>query len=59
MSIQNILNFTGHVNGGYKKDAKSISKSFFDTMNDLDLEKKLVDPHMFDGVRVCRKAQKY
>ena len=39
------------------KDAKFVADSFFDPMNDLDLDKKLVDLHMFDGSSVCRKAQ--
>ena len=33
------------------------AESFFDPMNNPDLEKKLVDLHMFDGASVCRKAQ--
>ena len=32
-------------------------KSLFDSMNDLDPEKKLVDLHMFDGSSVCRNAK--
>ena len=49
---------TGHITGGHKKDAKFVAESFFDPMNDLDPEKKLVDLHMFDGASVCRKVQK-
>ena len=33
-------------------------KSFFDPINDLDPEKKLVDVHFVDGASVCRKAKK-
>ena len=32
--------------------------SFFDPINEFDIEKKLVDLHMFDGASVCRKVQK-
>ena len=53
------MKFTGHITGGHKKDAKFVVESFFDPMNDLDPEKKLVDLHMFYGASVCRKSQKY
>ena len=49
---------TGQITGGHKKDAKFVEESFFDTMNDLDPENKLVELNMFDGASVCRKAQK-
>ena len=39
VSVQNILEFTGHITGGNKKDAKIVAESFFDPMNDLDIEK--------------------
>ena len=53
------MDFTGHITGGHKKDAKFVAESFFDTMNDLDPEKKIVNLHMFDGAILCRNAQKY
>ena len=53
------MDCTGHITGDHKKDAKCVAESFFDPMNDLDPENKLVDLHMFDGTSVCRKAQKY
>ena len=59
MSVQNIVDCTGHITGGYKKDDKFVADSLFDPINDLDIEKKLVDLHMFDEACVCRKAQKY
>ena len=57
--VQNIVNCTGHIIGDHNKDAKFVAESFFDPMNNPDLEKKLVDLHMFDGASVCRKAKKY
>ena len=48
MSVQGILDCTGHTIGGQNKDAKFVAESFFDPMNKLDPEKKLVDLHMFD-----------
>ena len=59
VSVQNIVDCTGHITGGHKKDAKFVAESFFDPINDLDTEKKLVDLHSFDGSSVYRKAQKY
>ena len=58
VSVQNIVDCTGHITGGNKKDANFFAESFFDLMNDIDPEKKLVDLHIFDGASVCRKAQK-
>ena len=58
MSVQNIVDFTVHITGGHKKDDKFVMESFFDPMNDLDPEKKLVDLHMFDGYSVFIKYQK-
>ena len=58
MSVQKIVDCTGHITGGHKKDSKFVAESLFDTMKDLDPERKLVDLHMFDGASVCRKAQK-
>ena len=52
------MEYTGHIIGGHKKDAKFVAKSFFYPMDYLDQEKKLVDLHMFDGASVCRKAKK-
>ena len=42
---------------GKNEDAKFVAENFFDPMNGLDPEKKLVDLHMFYGASVCRKAQ--
>ena len=43
MSVQNIVDFKGHITGGHKKDANFFAESFFDPMNDLDPEKKLME----------------
>ena len=56
--VQNILDCTGHITGGHKKNAKFLAGGFFDTMNFPDPEKKLLDLYMFNGDSVCRKAQK-
>ena len=58
MSVQDIVDCTGHITCGNNKDAKFATDIFFDTMNELDPEKKIVDLNMFDGVSVCRKSQK-
>ena len=50
--VQNIVDFTGHITGGHKKDAIFVADSFFDPINDLDPEIKLVDLHMFGGASV-------
>ena len=57
MSVQTIVYCTGHITGGHKKDAKFVAESFFDPMNDLGPEKKLVDLHMFNGASVCKKSK--
>ena len=57
-SAQKIMDCTGHITCGHKRYAKVDAEIFFDTMNDLYLEKQLVDIHMFDGSSVFRKAQK-
>ena len=57
VSVQNIVDCTGHITGGHKKDDKFVAEIFFGPMNDLDSEKKLVDLHMFNGASVCRKAK--
>ena len=57
VSVQNIVDCTGHITYGHKKDAKFVAESLFYPMNDLDPEKKIVDLHVFDGASVCRKAQ--
>ena len=49
---------TGHITGGHKKDDKFVADSFFDPTNELDLEKKLVDLHIFDGSILCEKRIK-
>ena len=54
VSVQNIMDCTCHTTGDHNKDANFFADSFFDTMNDLDLENKLVDLHEFDGASVCR-----
>ena len=56
--VQNIVDFTGHITVGHKKYDKLVAESYFDPMNDLDSEKKIVNLHMFDGASVCRKAKK-
>ena len=48
----------GHITGGHNKDAKSVAESFFDPINDLDTDKRLVDLHMFGGDSVFRKDKK-
>ena len=58
VSLQNIMDCTGHITGGNKKDSKFVADSFFDSMNDLDTDKKLVDLHMLYGSSVYRKAKK-
>ena len=57
MSVQNILDSIAHITGGHKKFAKFVANSFFDTMDELDTEKVLVDLHMLDGSSVCRKEK--
>ena len=52
------MDCTGHIKGVHKKDANFVADSFFDPMNDLDLEKKIVHLHMFDRVSVLRRAKK-
>ena len=59
MSVQKIVDCTGNITGSHKKDDIFFAESFFDPMNVLDPEKKLVDLYMFDGASVCIKAQKY
>ena len=39
VSVKIILECTGHITGGHKKDAKFVAEIFFDPMNDLDPEK--------------------
>ena len=51
------MEFTGHITGAHKKNDKFVAESFFDPMNVLDREKKIVDLHMLDGASVCRKPQ--
>ena len=46
------MDCTGHITGGQKKDSIFVADSFFDPINDLDPEIKLVDLHMFDGASV-------
>ena len=58
VSVQIIVDCTGHITGGHKKIANFVAESFFDPINDLDTEKKLVDLHMFNGSSVCRKAKR-
>ena len=36
VSVQNIVNCTGHITGGHNKDANFFADSFFDPMNYLD-----------------------
>ena len=53
VSFQKIVGCTGDITGGHKKDAKFVADIFFDPMNELDPEKKLVDLHTFDGSILC------
>ena len=57
MSVQNIVDCTGHITGGHNKDDNCFAESFFYPVNYLDPEKKKVDLHMFDGASVCRRAK--
>ena len=57
VSVKNIMDCTGHITGGHNKDAKFVAGVFFDPMNDLDPEKRIVYLHMFYGSSVCRKAK--
>ena len=59
MSVNRIVNCTGHITGGHNNNAKFSVGCFFDPMNDLDPEKKIVDLNIFDGASVYRKAKKY
>ena len=36
VSVQNVLDYTGHITGCHKKDDKIFAESFFDPMNYLD-----------------------
>ena len=58
VSVQKIVECTDHITGGHKKDSKFVAEISFDSMNDIDPEKKLVDQYIFDGASMCRKAQK-
>ena len=49
MPVKNIVDCTYHITGGHKKDAKFVADGFFDPMNDLDPENKLVDLNIFKG----------
>ena len=40
---KNVVDYTGHITGGNKKDAKFVADIFFGPMNELDPENKLVD----------------
>ena len=57
VSVQKILNCGGQITCDHNEDAKFVAEGFFDQMNDLDPENKLVDLHMFYGASVCRKAK--
>ena len=59
MSVQNIVDCTGHIRGGNKKDANFFEESLFDQMNELDPKNKLVNLHMFDEASVFIKSIKY
>ena len=47
VSFQNIVDCIGHITSGHKEDAEFIADIFFDPMNDLDPDKKLVGLNMF------------
>ena len=57
VSVQKIVDCTGHIAGGHKKDTKFVVESLFDPMNELDPEKKLVDLHISDGDSVYIEAK--
>ena len=57
VSVQNIMDCKFNITDGQKKDAKFVAESYFDPMNELDPEKKLVDLHMFDVSSVCIKTK--
>ena len=59
MPVKNIVNCTGNITCGHNKDANLFTDIFFDPMNELDPEKKLLNLRMFDGASVCVKAEKY
>ena len=59
VSVQNIMDCTGHITDGHKNDSKFVAEILFNTINDIDPEKKCVDLYIFDGSSVCRKAKKY
>ena len=52
------MDCTGNITGGNKKDDEFVPDIFFDPMNDLDQEKKILDLHMFNIASVCRRVQK-
>ena len=58
VSVQKIVDCTGHITDGHKKDTQFVAVTLFDPMNDLDPEKKLVDLHIIDGASVCRRDRK-
>ena len=58
LSVQNIVECTGHITSIHNKDAKCVAESFFDTTNGIDPEKKLVNLHTFNGSIVCINARK-
>ena len=57
ISVQKIVHCADQITGGHKNDAKFIVESFFDPINELYPEKKLVDLCMFNCASVCRKAK--
>ena len=52
VSVQNIVDCTGHITGGHRKDSKIVSESFFDPINYLDPDKKIVYLHMLNVASV-------
>ena len=58
MSVENILECKGHITGVHKRDTKFVADIFFDSINDINPEKKLVYLHMFNAANVYRKAKK-
>ena len=57
ISVQDIVDCTDHLQGGWKKDAKFVAESFIQPILDLDPHGDYVDFLMLDGADVCKKAQ--
>ena len=47
VSVQNVVDCTGHITGGHRNYAKLVEESFFDPISDLDPENNILDLNMF------------